>query len=67
VVRFGLVTLAAAIFVTDLVLNTPMTANFSNWFIGSTIFVYASVAALGAWAFYTSLAGQRLWKDELFD
>lgn len=65
-VRFGLVSLAAALFVTDLLLTTPMTANFSNWFIGSTIFVYASIAGLGIWAFYTALAGQKLWKDESF-
>ena len=66
-VRFGLVSLAAAAFVTDFVLNAPMTTNFSNWFIGSTIFVYASAAALGLFAFYTALAGQKLWKEELFD
>jgi predicted Ser/Thr protein kinase len=66
-VRFGLVSLAAALFATDVVLNVPTTANLSNWFIGSTIFVYASVAALGVWAFYTSLAGQKLWKEELFE
>jgi hypothetical protein len=29
--------------------------------------VYASVAALGIWAFYISLAGQKLWKEELFE
>jgi hypothetical protein len=66
-VRFGLVSLAAALFATDVILNVPTTANFSNWFIGSTIFVYASVAALGIWAFYISLAGQKLWKEELFE
>jgi serine/threonine-protein kinase len=66
-VRFGLVSLAAALFATDLQLTAPMTANFSNWFIGSTIFIYASLAALGLWAFYTALAGQELWKEDLFE
>jgi len=66
-VRFGLVSLAAALFATDLQLTAPMTANFSNWFIGSTIFIYASLAALGLWAFYTALAGQKLWKEDLFE
>jgi len=66
-VRFGLISLAAALFATDVTLNTPMTANFSNWFVGSTIFVYASVAALGLWAFHSALAGQKLWKEELFE
>jgi serine/threonine-protein kinase len=66
-VRFGLVSLSASLLVTDLVLGVPMTANFSTWFIGCTIFVFASVAAMGIWAFYTALAGQKLWKEELFE
>src|SRR5437588_224560 len=66
-VRFGLVSLAAALFLTDFLLNAPMTADFSKWFIGSTIFVYASAVALALFAFYTALAGQRLWKEELFE
>jgi hypothetical protein len=66
-VRFGLVSLAAALFLTDFLLNAPMTADFSKWFIGSTIFVYASAVALGLFAFYTALAGQKLWKEELFE
>jgi hypothetical protein len=67
VVRFGLVCLAGALFITDLLLNLPMTSNFGDWFIGATIFTYVSVFALGLWAFYTALAGQRLWKEELFE
>jgi len=66
-VRFGLVSLAAALFLTDFLLNAPMTANFSHWFIGSTIFVYATAAALSLFAFYTALAGQKLWKEDLFE
>ena len=66
-VRFGLVSLSAALLVTDLVLGVPMTANPSHWFIGSTIFVFASVAALGIWAFYAALGEQKLWKEELFE
>jgi len=66
-VRFGLVSLAAALFFTDFLLNAPMTANFSHWFIGSTIFVYATAAGLSLFAFYTALAGQKLWKEDLFE
>jgi len=66
-VRFGLVTLFWNFFVVDLVLNLPMTADFSAWFIATVIFCYVSVAAIAGWAFHTSLAGQKLWKEELFD
>jgi len=66
-VRFGLVSLATALFLTDFLLSAPMTANFSHWFIGSTIFIYAYATALALFAFYTALAGQKLWKEELFE
>jgi hypothetical protein len=66
-VRFGLVTLFWSFFVLDLVLNLPMTTDFSAWFMPSVIFCYASVAAIAVWAFHTAVAGQKLWKEELFD
>jgi hypothetical protein len=66
-VRFGLITLISGFFVTDVLLNLPMTADLSSWFIGGIIFAYASVFALAVWAFYTALAGQKLWKAELFE
>lgn len=67
VVRFGLVSLVAALFATDLLLNLPITTNTSSWFIGAALFGYASVAALTIWGFHTALAGKKLWKEELFD
>ena len=66
-VRFGLITLFTSFFVTDVILNLPMTTDLSSWFIGGTIFSYASVAALAIWAFHTALAGQKLWKEDLFE
>ena len=66
-IRFGLITLIFSFFVGDLVLNLPMTADLSSWFIGGIIFTYATVAALAVWAFYTALAGQKLWKGEWFE
>ena len=66
-VRFGLVTLFWSFFVLDLVLNLPMTTDFSAWFIGTAIFCYASVAAIAVWAFHTAVAGQKLWKEALLD
>jgi serine/threonine-protein kinase len=66
-VRFGLITLFCSFFVLDVVLNLPMTSDFSAWFIGGVIFSYASIAAIAIWAFYTALAGQKLWKEELFE
>ena len=67
VVRFGLVALAIAVLTVNVLLSVPITLDFSNWYAVRTVCVLLSVAAVAAWGFYTSLAGQRLWKDELFD
>ena len=67
VLRFGLVALAAGILTVDLLLNVPMTVNPSNWYAASTAFVFLSILALACWAFYISLGGQRLFKEELFE
>lgn len=67
IVRFGLVSLAVGLACIDILLNVPWTADLSSWFIGAPIFAYSCMAALGIWAFYTALAGQKLWKGELFE
>lgn len=66
VLRFGLLTLAAGIFINDLLQIVPAAWQPSAWYFGSTIFVLASVFALAAWALHTSLAGRRLWNQDLF-
>jgi len=67
VVRFGLVALAAGIFVADLTGNLPSTDNFSAWYASGPMFALVLVAALAVWAFHTSLAGQPIFSRELFD
>jgi serine/threonine-protein kinase len=67
VVRSGLVTLAAGILTANVLLSVPVTASLSSWYAGSSAFVFSSVLALALWGFYTSLAGQRLWKADLLE
>jgi serine/threonine-protein kinase len=62
VYRFGLVPLAVAIFTVDMLSNVPFSADFSTWYMSSSIFALLSVAALAGWGFYLSLAGQPLWR-----
>ena len=64
--RFGFVALAVGLFVTDMLLNVPLTLDFSYWYATNTLLPLLSVAALAFWGFYNSLAGQKLWKTELF-
>jgi len=66
VFRFGFVALAVGLFVTDMLLNVPLTLDFSSWYAGSTLLPLLSVAALAVWGFYNALAGQKLWKTEPF-
>jgi serine/threonine-protein kinase len=66
VFRFGFVALAVGLFVTDMLLNVPLTFDFSSWYANSTLLPLLSVAALALWGFYNALAGQKLWKTELF-
>jgi serine/threonine-protein kinase len=62
--RFGLVTLAAALYTADLALNIPLTLNPSAWYFTNATLALASIAALAIWGFHTALAGQVLWKPE---
>ena len=67
VVRFGLIVLAVGIVTVDVLLNLPYSLDFSNWYAARTLCVVLGFIAVAIWGFYTALAGQRLWKSELFD
>jgi hypothetical protein len=55
--RFGLVALIASFFVYVLLLMFPITADFSVWYAGASLFALLSVAAMAAFAFRSSLGG----------
>ena len=61
VLRFGFVPLACAIFTIDLMDNVPFSADFSAWYMTTSIFALLSVVALAGWGFYHSLGGEPLW------
>ena len=64
VIRSGLVALAAGILTSNVLLSVPVTGNPSSWYAGGSVFGFASVLVIALWGFYTSLAGQRLWKGD---
>jgi tRNA A-37 threonylcarbamoyl transferase component Bud32 len=66
-IRFGALALATGIFVADILLNIAITSHLTAWYYGGTWFVLVTVLALLGWAFYIALAGQKLWKESLFD
>ncbi len=64
VLRFGLVTLAVAVFIIDMIASVPLTADFSAWYMPTTALALLSVLALAGWGFYHSLGGEPVWKME---
>jgi hypothetical protein len=62
--RFGLVALMASSFVLELLVMFPITADFSVWYAGTSLFALLSVALLAAFAFHTSLGGRSLFGDQ---
>jgi hypothetical protein len=65
VLRFGLIPLACAIFTVNLLLSIPFTADFSAWYMTTSVLAVLSVVALAAWGFYQSLGGEALWRPEI--
>lgn len=66
VTRYGLITLALAIFTANVLLNVPYALDFSNWYAANALAVELSFVAIAAWGCYTSLAGQKLFKEDWF-
>jgi len=66
VLRFGLLAMAVYIFVDGLTRSVQPTMHTSAWYMGNSLLLLACVVALAAWGFHTSIAGRRLWKQDLF-
>jgi hypothetical protein len=65
VFRFGLVSLACAIFTVDLLANVPFSSDLSVWYMTTSILALLSVVAMAGWGFYHSLGGAPLWRPEV--
>ena len=38
----------------------------SAWYFGGSMFLLGLAMAIAAWAFYVSLGGRKLWKEDFF-
>jgi hypothetical protein len=61
-IRFGVLALLSGIFVLLTLRAFPLTADFSAWYAGSSLFAIGSIFALTAYALHTALAGRPLFK-----
>ncbi len=66
-IRFGVLPMAAALFVNNVLIDFPLTADFSVWYASSTIFILVVVLALTTYAFHTAVAGQPVFNAGFFD
>lgn len=65
--RFGLIVLATALFTANVLLNLPYAYGFSTWYAAHAAVMVAVTLAVAVFGFYTSLGGQKIWKDDLFE
>ena len=65
--RYGLLTAYCCFLFLNVVSDNPTTTNFSAWYAESTIFVLIICTALILYGFYTSLAGQQLFRGKLLN
>jgi hypothetical protein len=65
VLRFGLLSLTVALLIANLLINVPVTLDFSAWYAPSMLVIVGAVIVLAVRAFYVSL-GERVWKTDLF-
>ena len=66
-IRFGALALMVSFFVFQMLRVFPVTADFSAWYAGSSVFAIASILALTAYGLYTALAGRPLFKAAFLD
>jgi hypothetical protein len=67
VLRWGVLTLVTGHFAGQALLKVPPTFHTSWWFFGNSMFMLAVIIGLTTWALYTSMAGRRLWRADLFE
>jgi serine/threonine-protein kinase len=65
--RYGLLALISAIFFLHLVIFYPITSDFSAWYAADFVLALLISLALAGFGFYTSLAGQPLFRASLPD
>lgn len=65
VARFGLLAIVSRAVFFELSFHNAITADFSSWYFGNTVFAAVVLFGLAIYGFYTSLAGQPLFKGKL--
>ena len=64
-IRFGLLSTVALLYVTNIGVAFPPPANLSAWYSGAALLAAASILVLAVYAFHTTLAGRLLCQHKL--
>jgi serine/threonine-protein kinase len=64
IMRFGLLALVIGLAIIDILSGLQVPSTASQWFFPNTIGVVLGILVLAIWAFRTSIAGTRLFRDE---
>jgi hypothetical protein len=67
IARFGLLAMISRAVFFELSFHNAITSDFSSWYFGNTIFAAVVLLGLAIFGFYTSLAGQPLFKSKLLE
>ena len=62
--RFGLLSMAVALFISLFISQFPLTSDWSVWYSGEVAFTVIAVLAFALFGFRTSQAGQSLFKED---
>lgn len=65
--RYGLLALIAALFFNHIIVFFPITSEFTAWYATDFVLALVIAMALVLWGFYTSLAGQPLFRNAFAD
>jgi len=63
VVRFGLLSLAVSVFVTNTLVSVPLSSDAGAWYLPTAVLLLGVILAAATWALYTSTGG-RLWQHD---
>lgn len=64
-IRFGLLSTVALLYVTNIGVAFPPPANLSAWYSGAALLAAAGILVLAVYAFHTTLAGRLLCQHKL--
>jgi hypothetical protein len=66
-IRFGVLPMAVAVFITNLLLASPLTTDVSAWYASSMFAALAILFGISLWSFKTALGGRKLWTGEFLE